>query len=171
MSEPNNDIHREPTFTYSLDPKSIRVTYIQKCIQESMESEPRFHANISYIQYGGDDYKLPGECSVEYSFCDGALKVEGACGGKSLNAAALKIILERLRELGEAVLKAGGEIPCPGCTDYSCPTHGCPPEKLLTRRQVAARNLREGPQFHETDAEWEVEKAKWLAIIAEEDAK
>jgi hypothetical protein len=65
MSEPNNDIQREPTFTYSLDPKSIRVTYIQKCIQESIDSEPRFHANIDYIQYGGDDYQLPGGCSVE----------------------------------------------------------------------------------------------------------
>jgi hypothetical protein len=169
MSEPNNDIQREPTFTYSLDPKSIRVTYIQKCIQESMETEPRFHANISYNQYGGDACELRGGCSVEYSFCDGLLMVQET-HGKCLNAAALKIVLARLQELGEAVLREG-EVPCRGCYDYSCPTHGCPSEKLLTRRQVAERNLREGPQFHETDEEWEVEKAKWLAIIAEEDAK
>jgi hypothetical protein len=58
------------------------------------------------------------------------------------------------------------------CDDYMCAE--CGTDKLLTRRQVAERNLREGKGFiftNETDEEWEAEKAKWLAVIAEEDAK
>ena len=89
-----------PTFTYSIDPESIRIIRIQKSIDPD-ESEPKFYATIDYTLSGGNDYRLPGACSVEYSFRDGVLKVEGACGSTSLNAAALHIIAERLRALGE----------------------------------------------------------------------
>ena len=63
------------------------------------------------------------------------------------------------------------EKPCPGCDDWDCPQHGY---KILTKREVAERNLREGKGFiftDETDEQWEAEKAKWLAVLAEEDAK
>ena len=104
--EDTNELN-EPTFTYSLAPESIRVIRIDK------SPEPRFFADISYLQYGGDAYELRGGCSVEYSFCDGLLMVQET-HGKCLNDAALRIVLERLRELGESVLpdtESGGKLP------------------------------------------------------------
>jgi hypothetical protein len=162
--------NEKPTFTYRLDPESIRVERVERV---GKPPAPKYFADVSYLQYGGDAYELRGGCSVEYSFCDDLLMIEET-HIKGLNDAAKRIVLDRLHDLGKAVLMAGGEVPCPGCWDYSCPTHGCPPEKLLTRRQVAERNLREGKGFiftDETDEQWEAEKAKWLAVLAEEDAK
>jgi hypothetical protein len=155
----------EPTFTYSLGPESISVTDIEK----SMSEPPNFRAHIHYLQYGGDDYELHGDCHVEYTYCDGVLEVKES-HGKSLNDAALKIIAERLRELGETTLTSGEMCPG-GCNDYMCPKHGCPPETFLTRKQVAERNLRDGPLFGASDEEWEREAAGYRATIAEDDAK
>lgn len=67
-------------------------------------------------------------------------------------------------------------IPCPGgghwFTDeaYGCPD--CNPITLLTKRQMAEQDLKAGKIFEsQTDEEWERERAGYLAIIAEEDAK
>ena len=57
---------------------------------------------------------------------------------------------------------------CMACGRQNC-VDPCP--AILTPRQVAERNLREGPQFDETDEEWEREATKYRAIIAEENAK
>src|ERR1035437_2045281 len=153
MSDPNNDTQREPTFTYSIDPKSVHVHLYDR--QDGRAEPPMCSADVRFNQYGGSDYCLPNSCSVEYSISDdGVLKVQQPSYSKPLNDAAMQIVQERLDEK----LK-GAEVPCTGCYDYSCPTHGCPPEKLLNRRQVAERNLREGPQFDETDEEWEREAA------------